>query len=191
MRGIGPGRLVLVVGPSGAGKDTLIAQARGLCGNTDVVFPRRVVTRPAGAAEDHDSMEDDAFDRAVARGDFSIWWSAHGLKYGIPISIESDIYAGRSVVCNVSRAVVAEVRHRFAQVVVVLITAPAEVLAARLAQRLRATDGPVAARLSRTVSTQDFHPDIVIDNCGSIEEGGRRLLDAILQRSGDHAANTR
>jgi ribose 1,5-bisphosphokinase len=179
-RGIGRGRLILVVGPSGAGKDSLIAQARSLCQSSDVVFPRRVVTRPSAAAEDHDSMDDEAFDRAAARGDFSIWWRAHGLKYGIPASIEPDIRAGRSVVCNVSRAVVGEVRERFAQVLVVLVTAPPQVLAARVAQRGRATDGSIASRINRTVGTGEFRPDIVIDNSGSIEEGGRRLLAAIV-----------
>lgn len=43
---IGPGRLVLVVGPSGAGKDTVLTLARDACRGT-VLFPRRVVTRPA------------------------------------------------------------------------------------------------------------------------------------------------
>ena len=52
---IGPGRLVLVVGPSGAGKDTLIAGARVKClNNPTIVFPRRVVTRAASVAEDND-----------------------------------------------------------------------------------------------------------------------------------------
>ncbi len=54
--------------PSGGGKDTLIAGAKEACHtNPDVVFPRRVVTRAASAAEDHDSLDDAAFERA--RGD--------------------------------------------------------------------------------------------------------------------------
>ncbi len=48
------GRLVVVVGPSGAGKDTLIARARvRLAGDPTIVFPLRLVTRTASAAEDH------------------------------------------------------------------------------------------------------------------------------------------
>ncbi|MGA7013248.1 MAG: phosphonate metabolism protein/1,5-bisphosphokinase (PRPP-forming) PhnN, partial [Pseudolabrys sp.] len=53
---IGPGRLVLVVGPSGAGKDTVITGAKAACAaDSTFVFPRRVVTRPASDAEDHDT----------------------------------------------------------------------------------------------------------------------------------------
>ncbi len=51
---IGPGRLVLVVGPSGAGKDTLIGLAQAACAEDGtIVFPRRVVTREASASEDN------------------------------------------------------------------------------------------------------------------------------------------
>jgi ribose 1,5-bisphosphokinase PhnN len=47
---IGPGRLLAVVGPSGAGKDTLIARARTrLAGDPMIVFPLRIVTRAASA----------------------------------------------------------------------------------------------------------------------------------------------
>ena len=99
---IGPGRLVLVVGPSGAGKDTLIAGARAACADdASVVFPRRVVTRPSSAAEDHDTMATDEFTQAVADGAFALWWEAHGNRYGIPSAIDDDIRAGRTVVCNV------------------------------------------------------------------------------------------
>ena len=131
---IGPGRLVLVVGPSGAGKDTLIGGDRSLCaGDPGVVFPRRVVTRPPCSAEDNDCMSVGQFDRAQAHGSFALWWAAHGNKYGIPVSIDADIRAGRTVVCNTSRTILVEARRRYANVMAVLVTAPPDVLAARLA----------------------------------------------------------
>ena len=149
--GIGPGRLVLVVGPSGAGKDTLIARARLICRDDRVVFPRRVITRAASAAEDNDTLSDEAFDNALAGGAFALAWNAHGLKYGIPRSIDADIRQDRIVVCNVSRTVVADARARYAHVTAVLITAPPELLAARLKQRARPSDGAIEQRVRRKV----------------------------------------
>jgi ribose 1,5-bisphosphokinase len=178
-RGIGPGRLVLVVGPSGAGKDTLIARARAMCRDDQVVFPRRVITRPASAAEDNDTLSEQAFDAALAGGAFALSWNAHGLKYGIPRSIESDIGAGRTVVCNVSRTVVAAARARYAHMTTVLITAPPAVLAARLAKRGRASDGAIENRIRRTVDER-FAPDLVITTVGSVDDNARRLLDIVV-----------
>src|SRR5262249_18718384 len=104
---IGPGRLILVVGASGAGKDTLISGARPACaGDPSVVFPRRTVTRRSTAAEDHDTMPAEDFRHAVAAGRFALWWEAHGHSYGIPASVDDDIRASRTVVCNVSRTIV-------------------------------------------------------------------------------------
>ena len=148
---IGPGRLVLVVGPSGAGKDTLIAGARAACrDDATVVFPRRVVTRPASNFEDNDFVSKSAFEQAAAKGAFAFWWSAHGHDYGIPLAIDFDIECGRTVVCNVSRTMVDVVRKRYAHVMTILVTAPKDVLAARLAARDRASDGQILERLSRS-----------------------------------------
>ena len=61
-----PGLFVAIVGPSGAGKDSLIARGRRRAGADDVVaIVRRVVTRAADAHEDHDTLDDAAF---AARG---------------------------------------------------------------------------------------------------------------------------
>jgi ribose 1,5-bisphosphokinase len=182
---VGPGRLVLVVGPSGAGKDTLIDGARDACqGDPRFVFPRRLVTRPASQFEDHDTLSQTLFDQAVVEGRLALWWNAHGLKYGIPASIDDDIRAARTVVCNVSRTIVAAARERYAQVAVVMITASAEILAARLAARDRTSDGKVADRMARsTALEQSFHADFVIKNVYRPENGVRRLLDVIYDRS--------
>jgi ribose 1,5-bisphosphokinase len=182
---IGPGALVVVVGPSGAGKDTLIALARARCADDPaIVFPRRIVTREPSAAEDHDSVSVPDFDRAAGQGAYAFWWEAHGLKYALPAAIDADIRAGRTVVCNVSRAAVGALRERYARVTAVLVTAPKEILQARLAARGRESGHDVAGRLERTVAAgEDFAPDVVIDNVGDPHEGAGRLA-AVLRGCG-------
>jgi ribose 1,5-bisphosphokinase len=175
---IGPGKLVLVVGPSGAGKDTLLGLARAACADDPtIVFVRRVVTREASSAEDNEQITIDAFREACARGAFAIHWEAHGHAYGLPRSIEDDIRAGRTVVANVSRTVIPALRHAYANVVVVAITAPEDVLAARLAMRKRGSDGNIAQRLARKV--EDAEPDATIVNVSSAEYHARQLLRII------------
>jgi ribose 1,5-bisphosphokinase len=178
---IGPGRLVVVVGPSGSGKDTLIAEARAqLAGEPAFVFPLRLVTRAASAAEDHLTISESDFAQAVSQGDFAFWWEAHGLKYALPAAIDADIRAGRTVVCNVSRAIVSALRTRYARLVVVLVTAPAGILADRLSARGRASDGDLAQRLGRGAPPPaEFAPDQVIENVGDIADGVARLVAAI------------
>ena len=175
---IGPGRLVLVVGPSGAGKDTLLGLAQGACvEDSDIVFPRRVVTREATAAEDNLSLSPDEFRRALEQGDFAVHWQAHGHAYGLPIEINDDLRAGRTVVANVSRTVVDALRCAYTNVVVVAITAPPEVLAERIAARARRSDGNIRERLNRSVD--DASADVTIVNAGSPDYHGRQLVRVI------------
>jgi ribose 1,5-bisphosphokinase len=177
---IGPGRVILVVGPSGAGKDTLIRGACAACADDPaVVFPRRTVTRQSTQWEDHDTMPAEDFRHAVAAGRFALWWEAHGHWYGIPASVDDDIRAHRTVVCNVSRTIVGSARIRYASVTVVQVTAPPHVLAARLAGRQRPSDGNLDARLGRMAGGQDIEADVVIHNGGRPEVGVRRMLNVI------------
>jgi ribose 1,5-bisphosphokinase len=180
-RKVGPGRLVLVVGPSGAGKDTLINLARAACaGDSGIVFPRRVVTREASSSEDNEQLAPDAFRQALERGDFAMHWEAHGHRYGLPRALADDVRAGRTVVVNVSRTVIDTMRRTYADVVVVLVTAPPDVLAQRLAMRARGSDGQIETRLSRAV--EDASPDATIVNIGDAQCRARRLVEIIRSR---------
>lgn len=177
---IGPGRLVLVVGPSGAGKDTLLRLAQAACADDhDIVFPRRVVTRASSADEDNIALSPNEFARARDHGDFAVHWDAHGHSYALPLEINDDIRAGRAVVANVSRMVIAALRGTYANVVVVAITAPPDVLAQRLAARARHTDGNIADRLARSVDDASTNADVTILNAGSADYHGRHLLRVI------------
>jgi ribose 1,5-bisphosphokinase len=141
--------LVLVVGPSGAGKDTVLGLARqAVSGDSRFRFVRRVITRPADAGgEDHDAVSEAEF----AQRRFALQWQAHGLHYGIPLDVVDDLARGMVVVANVSRGVIAAAAERF-PVQVIEITAPAAVLAQRLAARGRETPADVAQRLARAVA---------------------------------------
>ncbi|WFU41688.1 phosphonate metabolism protein/1,5-bisphosphokinase (PRPP-forming) PhnN [Bradyrhizobium sp. CB82] len=177
---IGPGRLVLVVGPSGAGKDTLLGLAKAaLTEDHDAVFPRRIVTREASAAEDNVSVTPDEFRRGLDHGDFAAHWDAHGLSYALPIEINDDIRAGRTVIVNVSRKVIGVLRRAYANVVVVAITAPPDVLAQRLAARARRSDGNIQERLERHVDDAEAHAEVTIVNAGSADYHSRQLVRVI------------
>jgi ribose 1,5-bisphosphokinase len=141
------------------------------------VFPRRVVTREASLAEDNAQVSPDAFRAALARGEFAMHWEAHGHCYALPRAIDDDIRAGRTVVVNASRMAIEAMRRAYMDVVVVLITAPPDVLERRLAMRARSSDGPIEERLRRAVD--EAVPDATIVNIGAAEDHARRLLEII------------
>jgi ribose 1,5-bisphosphokinase len=168
-----------VVGPSGAGKDTLLGLAKAACADDPgIVFPRRVITREASASEDNEAVSPDAFRQARARGDYAMHWEAHGHCYALSRAIDDDIRAGRTVVANVSRTVVGAMRRAYTEVVVVSITAPPNVLAERLAMRGRSSDGKIEHRLHRTVEDAAA-PDVTIVNISSAEYHARQFVRVI------------
>ncbi|KKB77808.1 hypothetical protein VW35_14230 [Devosia soli] len=169
-----PGLLVLVIGPSGVGKDTLITGARqALDADKRFSFVRRLVTRPTDIdLEDHLSIDPDEFDEAEANGRLALTWEAHGLKYGLPMSVDTDLTLGRIVVANVSRHVVRDAIAKYPTCRVVMITAEISLRAQRLAQRGRENRDQIAARLARDGAAlpADVSP-VVIDNSKSIGIG--------------------
>jgi phosphonate metabolism protein PhnN/1,5-bisphosphokinase (PRPP-forming) len=179
------GRLVLVTGPSGVGKDSLLDGLRGaLAGRGDVVFPRRVITRAAGlGGEDYTTVSETEFAAMVARSAFRLFWSAHGLQYGIPASIDADLDAGRQVVVNVSRGVIDEARAKYANLLVLAINASPGALRSRLQSRGRESAAEIEARLERAAAFRLDGADVVrLNNDGPLAEGVAALVSLLLQR---------
>jgi ribose 1,5-bisphosphokinase len=168
-----PPLLVLVVGPSGAGKDTLLDAARTLLADDPRFrFVRRVITRPVDAGgEAHEAVTEAEF---AARG-FALQWQAHGLRYGIPAEVMAD---GIVAVANVSRTVVAEAAQRF-PLRVIEVTAPADVLASRLVSRGREAEADVAARLARGVTVPEHVPIDTVVNDGTLDDAIARFVAAL------------
>ena len=176
------GVFVAVVGPSGAGKDTVIGYAKArFADETRLEFVRRVITRPSDASsEEHDTLADAAFAEAETDGAFAICWDAHGLRYGLPADVDWAVGNGHVAVANVSRAVIPALRARYANLAVVEITAAPEILAERLAQRGRESRGEVLARLARSTTVTLSGPDVTsIDNSGAREIAGERFAEVL------------
>ncbi len=174
--------MVAVVGPSGAGKDTLMAHAaRFFEGREDVVFVRRVITRDAAAGgEDHDGVSEAEFEALEKAGRFAVSWGAHGLRYGIPDETRDAVADGRLVIANGSRSALNRFRAAFPSLVVINVTASLDVLAARLEARGRESREEILRRLQRSsLSIEDGYKVVTIDNSGSIEEAGKAMVDAL------------
>jgi len=172
------GRVFAVVGPSGAGKDRLLA-GLAASGLADVV--RRVITRqPRAGDEPFEGVSEAEFARRLAAGDFALHWQAHGLSYGLPRAEFAALASGRDVVFNGSRAVLSRAAEVFPGLRVILIDAPVEVRAARIAARGREPAADIAARLAR--DTGELPPDlpvIRVDNDATPEAGIARLIAAL------------
>lgn len=176
------GRMIVVVGPSGAGKDSLIAYAKQhFDGNRAVHFVQRIITRPANAGgEDHQAATPSEFDDLKAAGRFAVDWDAHGLSYGIPQEACEWIASGGVVIANGSRSVLPCFQRVFPDMTVVNVTARPEVLADRLEARGRENRDEILRRLARGTLEiiGDYHV-VTLDNSGVLAEAGTQFTTVI------------
>lgn len=184
------GIFFFVVGPSGAGKDSLIEGARAHLGCTGrYLFARRTITRPSGApGEDHTGVTPEQFQASQAAGEFLLSWHAHGLSYGLSADLLQVLEQGRHVIANGSRRSVRHVATLVPHLVVVEVTAAPQVLAARILGRGRETVEQARARVMRQVAALPMDIETLrVDNDGTLAEGIRRFIDAIQTTALRHA----
>ncbi|WP_411883714.1 phosphonate metabolism protein/1,5-bisphosphokinase (PRPP-forming) PhnN [Polaromonas sp. YR568] len=171
------GSWIFVCGPSGAGKDSVIASAREmLSSRQDIVFARRMVTRPAQQGSEHDPVAEADFLAVLQAGGLSWHWQAHGFYYGISRHYADEVEAGRIVVVNGSREHVNSLAPS-PGLRVVQITAGQNQLAERLAQRGRDAASAVTERLARNTRFTGMQADCVIVNDAELAVAGQRLAN--------------
>jgi len=182
------GLWVFVCGPSGSGKDSVIDAARqALVGRSDIVFARRMVTRPVQPGSDHDPVTAPVFAELLQAGGLCWHWQAHGFCYGIASQYADAVRAGCLVVVNGSRAHVNSLPPSPGLRVVRISTDP-ERLAIRLAQRGRDSDRAVAERLARNATFAGMPADCIIVNNEALAVAGQRLTDYLTGSAGTAAA---
>lgn len=177
--------LIAIVGPSGAGKDTLIDYARAeLAGEPRVIFARRIVTRtPHASSEAHDFLDVESFSAAMAGGQFAVAWEAHGLRYAIPVEVLRHVRDGGVAIANGSRAAMPDIISAFGNVLAVHVTCRPEVLERRLGARGRESAEQQRSRLERASSDIGDLPcrSLRIDNSDDLSTSGKTLVDVIRQ----------
>ena len=173
-----PGTLVCVVGPSGAGKDTLIQEARRHFGDKPrFVFPERLISRSSQIGERHRQLER----TSAQRSQYLLSWEANGDLYAIASDAMAQLQAGRVVVVNVSRTAITDAHSAWPRLAVIHVIAPEDVLRARLLARGREDGDAVARRLAR-VAVLDVPEDIplvTIDNGGNLAEAAAAFVGAL------------
>ena len=162
-------RLVVVVGPSGAGKDSVLRGWRAALGADAPAVARRVITRAPDASESHEAVTPGDFTGLRDRGLLATWWQAHGLDYGVRRDELAPLAAGRWVVLNGSRAHLPALRAQAPGLRVVCVSAPAPVLASRLAARGREGADARDARLARAIAAP-VEADLHLVNDGDLAE---------------------
>ncbi|MBO9655600.1 MAG: phosphonate metabolism protein/1,5-bisphosphokinase (PRPP-forming) PhnN [Agrobacterium tumefaciens] len=183
-RALSPGTMIVIVGPSGAGKDTLMDYAAAqLSGRPGFHFTRRVITRSGDAGgENHDAVSMNEFNRLENEGAFAVSWQAHGLKYGIPAAVHRHLDAGEVVIANGSRSALPHFGTAFSRLKVVNIVAQPDVLARRLEQRGRESRDDILRRLERSSLTVVGDFDVTtVDNSGAIEDAGKTIMQVLEQ----------
>ncbi|MBO0904550.1 phosphonate metabolism protein/1,5-bisphosphokinase (PRPP-forming) PhnN [Jiella sonneratiae] len=175
------GCFVAVVGPSGAGKDTLIRLAsRHHSRDAGFHFARRFVTRAADPdAEDHAEIDEAAFEAREAEGGFSLSWRAHGLGYGLDAGLLSHVAEGRTVVANISRRQIGDAAAAFPRLAVAHVVVAKPLLVERIVRRGREGRQAALERVEREAPLD--LPRTVwriaeIDNSGPVEQGLSRFL---------------
>ena len=177
------GRLVYCMGPSGAGKDSLLDWLRAhLPAPCPMHWAQRTISRAAmPGGEAHESVSPETLVALRHAQAFALHWDANGLGYGVRHAQLAPLAQGNWVLLNGSRAYLPEALARFPDLVAVHITASPQVLRERLLSRGRETPEQVEARVQRALaySPPPGEASLEVHNDGMLSDAGQRLLNAL------------
>lgn len=174
--------LFYVIGPSGAGKDTLINYARTrINGSGNVIFAHRYITRPPFTGnENHIYLSPEEFLQRRDANLFALHWESHGKYYGIGQEINNSMQNGLNVVINGSRQYLPVAQQLYPDMKVILIDASPQVIYERLESRGREDAVEIAKRIARSAEIDtDLKNCIRVLNDTAIEDAGDKLISII------------
>lgn len=172
-------KIVLIVGASGVGKDTLL---RSIQNKTQFNFIKRYITREPDDNEQNYYIDSEAFERLKKDNFFISTWEAHSNKYGIA---KNQIIDGVNII-SISRSTIKDFEKYFENVVTVEITLSKDVLYERLKNRARENEEQIQKRLARTYENIEAKNIIQFDNSASVELSTSNFI-TLLERIKDES----
>lgn len=175
------GRLIVLSGPSGVGKSTVVAYLRAH--HPEVGVSVSVTTRPPRPGErdgvEYHFVDEAAFDRLLARGELLEWASFAGHRYGTPRApVLARLAAGRPTLLEIDLQGARQVRQALPGALLVFLAPPSwEELVRRLVGR--GTEPPEVVRrrldLARRELAAEDEFDLTLVN-SSVQEVAGRLV---------------
>lgn len=164
------GLLVVVSGPSGAGKGAVLKHARAIYPNFR--YSVSVTTREPREGEidgvNYHFRSVEQFEKMVANGDFLEHKTVHGNYYGTPlVGVQKNLADGYDVVLEIDTQGALEVKKAFPDCVTIFLTAPKlAIVEERLRERETETEEQIHTRMKNSLKElkDATHYDYIVVN---------------------------
>ncbi len=178
------GNLLVVSGPAGAGKGTLVSRLSDRV--SDVWVSVSATTRSPRPGEidgvHYFFYDEEQFDRAVAEDGMLEWAHVHGHRYGTPrATVEEKMAEGRQVVLEIDVQGAFQVREMIPAAKLIFIEPPSlEVLESRLRGRGTEDDAEVRRRMktAEVELSRKMEYDIQLVN-DDLDQATEALVDLV------------
>ncbi|MEA5496563.1 guanylate kinase [Limnoraphis robusta Tam1] len=185
---VSKGRLIVITGPSGVGKGTLVREL--LQRHRELHLSVSVTTRsprPGEVEGKHYYFVDRSrFEEMVQNGELLEWAEFAGNYYGTPLyPVQKRIEAGESVLLEIELIGARQIRERFPQAQQIFIQPPSMLeLERRLRSRGQDSDEAIARRLKRAAeeinAAQEFDFELVNDDLDEALKQLENVLFAVV-----------
>lgn len=165
-------KVILIVGASGVGKDTLIKSIKN---KVEANFIKRYITREPDSNESNYYVDEEAFESLEEDNYFISTWKAHGNRYGIAAT---HIKNGLNII-SISRGAIKDFEDSYDGVTTINITIPKEELYKRLKTRGRESEEEITKRIDRSYPLISAENLIEFDNSKPIEESSLDFINLI------------
>ena len=178
--------LIVLSGPSGAGKDAVLTRMREL--GHQLHYTVTATTRAQRPLErdgvDYIFLTSQRFDRMVSQDGFLEWAQVYGHRYGVPKKqVRDALRAGKDTVIKTDVQGAATIRRQTPDALLIFLVPPTlEELEPRLRQRKTEGDVDMELRL-RTARAEMGHAamfdHVVVNHDGRLDEAVQRLVEII------------